>query len=156
MIKIIDPTMTKVIDVSGTSVTIRPLTPNQRRKAYLAWGELSRVDLTSEVTEEREVDAVQYTVKNVDRDELAVLIAPGVIKIEGHEDKEIIDLLTWMEDDDFWAITFQVLPHTGMDEEEVKNSPSLPEQDSQASPASVTKPAKTEAESVSTTETKES
>ena len=151
MIKITDPTTTKVIDVDGTKVTIKPLRPEQRRKAYLAWGDLKATP--TDDTEEGAEKMSKFTVKNVNRDELAALIEPGVVSIEGYEGKSMLDNLIWMDGEHFWQIVFAILPYTGMDEEEVKNSPSSSEQDTQASPTSVEKLVEAEEEPASTTKT---
>lgn len=154
-ITVADPTRKKTITVSGSKVVIRPLTPNQRRKMTNVWRDLR---ITSEEVEGdldptgKTVQKVKtFTLRDVDRDELAQLIEPGVVSIEGYENKPILDTLVWMADTDFWSIVFELMPHTGMSEEEVKNSLSSSEQDTPELQGDAGTPVSADKEPVSTT-----
>lgn len=149
--KFIDTSLTKVVDIDGTNVTIKPLTPNQRRKAMLTWwGVLSS---------SKKDDDTFITITNVDRDELAKLILPAVVKIDRTnlparlKKLPILDLLIVAEDEDFWKLALLIIPNTGMDEEEVKNSDSSSEQGSPESKGDAGKPVEMVDELASTTPT---
>ena len=84
----------------------------------------------------------------VDRDELAVAIAPAVVEIDRTEllkcadytpetikwlkESPVLGILEVMEAKDFWHIVNEILPNTGMSEEEVKNSDSSSDISTQA------------------------
>lgn len=148
--KIIDPEAKKTIEVNGAKIVIRPLRPGDQLKLFLMGRSINKSGKMKSVK-----------IADLSRDDVTTLILPGIVSInidlpEGHSLKgaDVSELLPWMDTTDFWNIVNEVMFHTGMNEEEVKNSPSSSEQDTPESKDVAGAPVVKDEELVSTTPTK--
>ena len=147
---LMDPEGRKVVDLGVFKVTIKPLTPTQKRNLlrlttpydYEDTSRAHGVVLDTNYAQLPEI--LELGIDSIDRDTIP----------DGHslKDKPVIECLKWLDNAVMLYLGTELIDYLGLDEEEIKNSSCLSDQGSQVPPSSVTKPVETVAESVSTTE----
>ena len=103
-IRVVDPKVTKEIDVSGSKVIIKSLNVSQKQKIAFAINEKGLL--------------------NVPIEDFIDPVADGVVSIEGQQGNARDVLLNLESLEDFWQIVGAVLNFSSLNEEEEKNSPS--------------------------------
>ncbi len=149
---LMDPEGRKVVDLGVFKVTIKPLTPTQKRNLlrlttpydYEDTSRAHGVILDTNYAKLPEI--LELGIDSIDRDTIP----------DGHslKDKPIIECLIWLNNAVMLYLGTELIDYLGLDEEEAKNSPCLSDQDLKASPSSALKPVEKETAPVSTTEKK--
>ncbi|KKM86169.1 hypothetical protein LCGC14_1281720 [marine sediment metagenome] len=142
---LMDPEGRKVVDLGLFKVTIKTLTPNQKRDVARTMNPYNDEDYGVILgTDYAKLPSVlEFGIDSIDRDTFP----------DGHslKDKPVIDCLKWLKNAAMLHLGNELIDYCGLDEEEIKNSPCLSDQDSKASPSSVKMPVEQEVEPVSTT-----
>ena len=103
-IRVVDPKVTKEVDVSGSKVVIKSLNVSQKQKIAFAINDSGLI--------------------NTPIDKFAYLIAEGIVSIDSQTDGITETLLNLESLEDFWKIVGSVLSFSTLNEDEEKNSSS--------------------------------
>jgi hypothetical protein len=106
-LQIVTPDTVETVEIDGTKVTFRPMNLIEKQKIVT---ELGGLDF-----------------KTMDPTHAIELIAPMVLKIDGHDGPIVETLKGIREPDHFWQIFNAVMDFNTVNEEEAKNSEPLPD-----------------------------